>query len=84
MTLPYPKPFMDITTLAEHTCLSESTIENHVRLGIFPAPRMQGGKRLWRWKTVEKFLAGEDDDVPISPDAQAEKITEATRKAVRA
>jgi predicted DNA-binding transcriptional regulator AlpA len=64
MTLPYPPPFQDLRTLAEHICASESTIENWVRQGIFPAPRKVGGKNLWRWKDVEKFLARADDSAP--------------------
>jgi hypothetical protein len=42
----YPPPFQDLATLAEHICCGESTIENWVRLGLFPAPKKIGGKRL--------------------------------------
>lgn len=79
MTLPYPPPFMDLATLAEHICCGESTIENWVKEGKFPEPKRQGGKRLWRWKDVEKHLARGPD-----PQAQseAERIREATRAIV--
>jgi predicted site-specific integrase-resolvase len=54
MTLPCPPPFQDLATLAQHICCAESTIENWVKVGVFPTPRMQGGKRLWSWKEVER------------------------------
>jgi predicted DNA-binding transcriptional regulator AlpA len=81
MTLPYPPPYQDLATLAEHICAGESTIENWVRLGLFPPPRKVGGKRLWRWKDVERHLAAEDGKVAASPDQQAEDIRNATRAA---
>ena len=33
MTLPYPPPFQDLATLAQHVCMSERTIEEKVREG---------------------------------------------------
>jgi predicted DNA-binding transcriptional regulator AlpA len=81
MSLPYPPPFQDLRTLAEHLCTGESTIENWVKLGLFPRPRKIGGKRLWQWKEVERFLAATEDAVAAVPDAQAEAIRNATRAA---
>ena len=52
MTLPYPPPYQDLATLSEHICAAESTIENWVKMGLFPAPKKVGGKRLWQWKEV--------------------------------
>ena len=79
MSLPYPPPFQDLATLAEHTGLSESTIERRVKLGTFPAPCNKDGKRIWEWKKVYRYLAGgADKDIPS---AQAAQITEATRVA---
>ena len=83
MSLPYPPPFQDLATLAEHICAAESTIENWVKLGTFPKPRMQGGKRLWRWKDVERHLAGDSEQAPIAPSELASRITDATRKALQ-
>jgi len=77
--LPYPPPFQDLRTLSEHVCLSERTIENAVKMGQFPAPKMQGGKRLWRWKDVEKHLAADTDAAP----SMADSIREATRNALQ-
>jgi len=76
--LPYPPPYQDLATLSQHICAGESTIENWVKLGQFPPPRKVGGKRLWKWKDVERHLAG--DDV-AAPDKLAESITNATRSA---
>jgi predicted DNA-binding transcriptional regulator AlpA len=81
MSLAYPPPYQDLRTLAEHICTGESTIENWVRLGQFPAPRKIGGKRLWKWKDIERHLAGDGDTVAASTDRLAEAITNATRAA---
>lgn len=61
--LPYPPPFQDLRTLAQHTCMSETTIETLVRQGKFPQPRKgKCGKRLWVWREVEQFLGAPDDE----------------------
>ena len=78
--LPYPPPFQDLATLAEHICAGESTIENWVKMGMFPKPRMQGGKRLWRWKDVERHLAADADAVPTTTSDHVGRIRDATRK----
>jgi hypothetical protein len=80
MTLPYPPPYQDIATLSEHICAAESTIENWVKMGLFPAPKKVGGKRLWQWKEVERHLAANGEGVPTL-DQVAERITNATRQA---
>jgi hypothetical protein len=61
--LSYPPPFQDLRVLALHVSMGESTIENLVRIGKFPHPRMIGGKRLWSWKEVERFLLDPDHNV---------------------
>jgi predicted DNA-binding transcriptional regulator AlpA len=81
MTLPYPPPFQDLATLAEHICAGESTIENWIRLGIFPQPKKMGGKRLWQWKEVERHLATVGELPASLPDEEAQRIREATRAA---
>lgn len=81
--LPYPPPFMGLRTLAEHIDASESSIENWVKMGTFPKPRLQGGKRLWRWKDVERHLAADADAAPTAPSDHAQRITDATRKALQ-
>lgn len=81
MPLPYPPPFQDLRTLAEHICVGESTIENWVRMGLFPQPRKVGGKRLWQWKEIERHLARMANASASSPDDEAQRIREATRAA---
>jgi hypothetical protein len=55
--LPYPPPWQDTMTLAQHICVSPSTIENWVAAGILPPPRKRGGKLMWRWSEVDTRLA---------------------------
>ena len=81
MTLPYPPPFQDLATLAEHTGLSESTIERRVKLGTFPQPCNRDGKRIWEWKKVYRYLAGGEALDPPSSSDEAQRIREATRAA---
>jgi predicted DNA-binding transcriptional regulator AlpA len=81
MSLPYPPPYQDLATLSQHICAAESTIENWVRIGIFPQPRKVGGKRLWQWKEVERHLAKMNDTADSLPDEEAQRIREATRAA---
>lgn len=82
MTLPYPPPFMDLATLAAHLCMGESTIEDHVRRGIFPPPIKQGTKNLWSWKAVQKHLEPRGKEAPLSPGQQLEDITNAVKAEV--
>jgi len=81
VSLPYPPPFQDLATLAQHICAGESTIENWVRRGLFPQPKKIGGKRLWQWKEVERHLARNETSASLSDEAQ--RITEATRAAAK-
>ena len=77
MTLPYPPPFQDLRTLAQHVCMSEHTIENLVKAKLFPAPRKDKcGKRIWVWKEVEQYLSAPDDDAA----SRTGNIREATRR----
>lgn len=80
----YPPPFMDLATLSEHICVGESTIENWVKMGLFPPPKKVGGKRLWQWKEVERHLAGDKAAAAPSPDELADRIRNATRRAATA
>ncbi len=51
---------MGLARLAFELSTGESTIEAWVRQGKFPAPRHVGGKRLWAWKEVERFINATD------------------------
>jgi predicted DNA-binding transcriptional regulator AlpA len=81
--LPYPPPYQDLATLALHICAGESTIENWVKMGLFPTPKKIGGKRLWCWKEVERYLADNNSDVPSYADDLTTRITNATRRAAQ-
>lgn len=71
-------PWMDSTTLAKHICVSATTVDNWVAQGILPAPRKRGGKLMWKWSEVDRYLT----DGTGSPDAEAERIRNATRREV--
>lgn len=74
-------PFQDLTTLARHVCAGKSTIEGWVKAGIFPKPRMQGGKRMWCWAEVERHLAGDAPREQDNPVDLVERIKNGTRRA---
>jgi excisionase family DNA binding protein len=82
MTLLYPPPYQDIEVLSEHLSVTRRTIDTWVKVGKLPAPRVQGGKRLWKWTDVQRYLDGDTGLVPSSPDQLAARITEATRNAI--
>lgn len=76
-------PYMDLATLSAHICMGESTIEDHVRRGLFPKhTKMQGGKKLWSWKVVTRHLEGKGIDAPLSPSQELEGITNAVKAEV--
>lgn len=79
MTLPYPPPWMDSATLAGHICVSATTVDNWVNQGILPPPRKRGGKLMWKWAEVDAYLT--DGKPATGPDAEAERIRDATRRA---
>lgn len=81
LSLPYPPPYQDIATLAEHISLSPHTIDAWVKMGRLPPPKVRDGKRLWKWTEVVRYLDGEAAGVPSSPDETAERIRNATRTA---
>jgi predicted DNA-binding transcriptional regulator AlpA len=76
--LPYPPPWQDTPTLAQHICVSASTIENWVAQGILPAPRKRGGKLMWKWAEVDAWLT--DGNPHGNTDQQATAITEAVKR----
>jgi excisionase family DNA binding protein len=84
MALPYPPPWQDISTLCEHLCISVTTVEVWTKQGILPPPRMRGGKRMWRWAEVDRWLESGGPDMPQSAPSQEEGIRNATRAATRA
>jgi predicted DNA-binding transcriptional regulator AlpA len=71
-------PWQDKATLCMCLCISENTVDTWVRQGLLPPPRKRGGKLMWKWSEVEKYLEGEDTQ---SPEELAERIRNATRRA---
>lgn len=80
MTLPYPPPWMDMPTLCAHICATPNTVELWATRGILPPARKRGGKLMWRWAEVDRYLT--DGAAGGSPDKQADEIRENTRKAM--
>jgi hypothetical protein len=52
-------------------------------MGLFPAPKKIGGKRLWSWKEVERHVAGDGSGMQSSVGDLAARITDATRRAAQ-
>jgi predicted site-specific integrase-resolvase len=77
--LPYPPPWQDAATLCSHLCISESTIDNWIRQGVLPPAKMRGGKRMWKWSEVERFMEGDGSIVPESDIRQ--EVFNATKRA---
>lgn len=84
MTLSYPPPWQDVSTLCAHLCISPNTVDAWVKQGWLPAPRNVGGKRLWRWADVDKRLAGGDEQGNTDPATLAGRIRDATKAASQA
>jgi len=76
-------PWQDLTTLARNICAGKTTIELWVKQGRFPKPRKQGGKRMWRWEDVDRYLAGGKPQEQDAADLMA-RIKDGTRKAMGA
>ena len=82
MMKPQAPLWMDTPTLCTNICASERTVDSWVAQGLLPPPRRVGGKRLWKWSEVDEYLT--NGGVTRSPDAQADEIRNATRRAAAA
>jgi hypothetical protein len=56
--LPYPPPYQDRQTLAQHLCMGETTIDEYVAAGLLPRPRKARGTPLWEWDEVKVYIRG--------------------------
>jgi predicted DNA-binding transcriptional regulator AlpA len=79
----YPPPWMDRITLAEHICVSDTTIDNWVAQGILPPARKRGGKLMWRWSEVDEWLTLGGPDKRVPGEDKAREIRDATRRALQ-
>lgn len=74
--------YPDTATMCAHLCISDTQLDALVRRGeLPPAVRTLGGKRIWKWTDVVRYIEGEADLVPTSPADEAERIRNATREA---
>jgi excisionase family DNA binding protein len=74
MTVP---AYLDIDRMCTELCISERTVDAWVRQGVLPSPRMRGGKRLWKWIEVERYL---DDGGPsVTPSADRKNLADGMR-----
>jgi predicted site-specific integrase-resolvase len=80
MNLPYPPPYQDIDTLCAHLSISPRTVEEWMRVGKLPPPKVNDGKRLWKWIEVERCIDAWGQTAQHSGNSLAERITHATRR----
>lgn len=62
---PRPPSYVSKATLAAELDMSESTVDDYVRRGIFPRPLKLGGSVRWCWADVQASLspmAGQHSD----------------------
>ena len=71
--------WVDMARLCHEICASSTTVETWAAKGILPPPRKRGHKLMWRWSEVEEYLS--NGKPGGSPDAEADRIRESTRRA---
>ena len=79
--LPYPPPWQDAPTLCAHLCISEGTLDNHIRKGLLPPARMWGGKRMWEWSEVEGYMRSNVGKMEPSEAEIARRVHDVTKQA---
>lgn len=79
-----PPTWVDRQRLARELCACETTIDSWVRLRVLPEPKKRGGKLLWRWETVDRWIeqGGDPEHTPQDND-RVVAMEEAMRKASR-
>jgi hypothetical protein len=76
-----PPIWVDKATLCWETCLSERCVDNWVRVGLLPPARHRGGKLMWRWSEVDRYLdAGGPNVQTLSVEDQIRQRARALRK----
>jgi len=67
--------YLDLPTLATALSLSESTVQNLVRLNQFPQPRLLSGRRVaWLVREVEEWAESRPvSDLLCPPNTDAKK-----------
>jgi predicted DNA-binding transcriptional regulator AlpA len=59
---PYPPDYVSAETLAYRLDLSRSTIENYVKSGLLPKPRLIGNLPRWDFAEVVLFIKARNDE----------------------
>ncbi|CAL94666.1 helix-turn-helix transcriptional regulator [Azoarcus olearius] len=77
---PLKRIFLDLPAVAEVVALSESTVQELVRLGQFPLPRQTSGRRVgWLVREVEEWAESRPaSTLPPPANTGAKKARRAT------
>lgn len=82
MTDTFIPPWQDMNTLCKHICAAPNTVDNWVARGILPPPKKRGGKLMWKWSEVDKYLT---DGAPnSSEESELDRVRNGTRRAAEA
>ena len=67
--------YVSAETLAYRLDCSRSTVDDYVRRGLLPTPRIIGNLQRWRWSEIEAWIAsqGAVRDQPNLYDADADE-----------
>jgi predicted DNA-binding transcriptional regulator AlpA len=52
--------YVSAETLAYRLDCSRSTVNDYVRRGLLPTPRIIGNLQRWRWSEIETWIASQD------------------------
>lgn len=71
----FPPDYVSAETLAYRLDCSRSTVDDYVRRGLLPTPRIIGNLQRWRWSEIEAWIAnqGAARDQLLSPNADADE-----------
>ena len=55
----FPPDYVSAETLAYRLDCSRSTVDDYVRRGLLPTPRIIGNLQRWRWSEIEAWIASQ-------------------------
>lgn len=55
----FPPDYVSAQTLAYRLDCSRSTVDDYVRRGLLPTPRIIGNLQRWRWSEIEAWIANQ-------------------------
>lgn len=56
----FPPDYVSAETLAYRLDCSRSTVDDYVRRGLLPTPRIIGNLQRWRWSEIEAWIVDQD------------------------